>query len=158
SKVNVEISTLAGSAPFDSKNVSLFREHYMQMSSVATDMFKMNTQTGKKAWFPEILVPANLKGQFPFDIPDAGYGIEGQHNQAVWVDVHIPSGQAPGKYSGKIKVSAADGHVAELNLALEILPLVLPDKATFNIDMMDYGFALRKSFSVKMKSPDEIKR
>lgn len=56
-------------------------------------------------------------------------------DQAVFVDVYVPFDAPAGEYQGKLAVS--DGR--ELPLALTVLPVQLPRKASFLCEMNSYG-------------------
>ncbi|MCA9178092.1 MAG: hypothetical protein KDB14_26695 [Planctomycetales bacterium] len=56
-------------------------------------------------------------------------------DQAVFVDLYVPFDAAPGLYNGKLEVS--DGR--RIPLALTVLPIQLPKKASFLCEMNGYG-------------------
>lgn len=56
-------------------------------------------------------------------------------DEAVFIDVYVPFDAAPGEYTGKLIVS--DGR--EIPLALTVLPVQLPRKASFLCEMNSYG-------------------
>jgi len=61
---------------------------------------------GKSKWVADACLP--LAPPFPetFDIPAKDNVGEAQRNQAVWVDVYVPSTATPGKYTGTITIRA----------------------------------------------------
>lgn len=56
-------------------------------------------------------------------------------DEAVFIDVYVPFDAAPGEYSGRLIVS--DGR--EVPIALTVLPVRLPRKASFLCEMNSYG-------------------
>ncbi len=56
-------------------------------------------------------------------------------DQAVVIDIYVPFDAAAGTYPGRVELS--DGR--EIPLALEVLPLRLPKKASFLCEMNSYG-------------------
>ncbi len=154
--VNVEVS-LAGPAEFDAKaNVRLFRQRYMPMAREYKDSWNMRGPVGRMLWYPDVLVPFEAPGQAPFDVPDAAGGIDGQTNQAVWADVYVPHAQKPGRYSGKVRVTAANAPAVELKLALEVLPLTLPDELTFTIDMMSSARPIAHHWKLALRRKEHM--
>jgi hypothetical protein len=78
---------------------------------------------GKVGWYEDPLAP--LSG--PVDIfPDRW---ENHKNQPFWLDLHLPRGQAAGKYRGEVKLTA-DGVT----------------KAVFPIEVTVWGFSLPEAF------------
>ncbi|MEZ5944465.1 MAG: DNRLRE domain-containing protein [Planctomycetaceae bacterium] len=61
--------------------------------------------------------------------------LERKTDEAVFVDLYVPFDAAPGDYSGKLTVS--DGR--EVPIALTVLPVQLPRKASFLCEMNGYG-------------------
>ncbi|CAG0983528.1 hypothetical protein PLCT2_02050 [Planctomycetaceae bacterium] len=60
--------------------------------------------------------------------------------RSFWLSVAIPVGAAPGTYRGSLKVHDHSGTVAELPVAVEILPFTLPEPDIRYGMMMDYAF------------------
>jgi hypothetical protein len=157
--VRPQLVALAGPAKFDAAgNVRMFRQYYMRLARQMTNSWNMTGPLGPKFWYPEVLVPFSVAGQVPFAIPDAKMGIEGQTNQAVWVDIYIPHKQAPGKYTGTVKVNAGNAEAIELKLTLEVLPLTLPDELTFTIDMMSSSRPITGHWRLSPRRQDHAKK
>ncbi len=91
-------------------------------------------ETEPRGWYPDPLIP--LTG--PFDIPARDNAVPGQKVQPVFVDVYIPHDAAPGKHTGRLLVKAA-GQRREIAVEVEVLPLTLPDRLNFTVDLNCYG-------------------
>jgi hypothetical protein len=158
-RVRCEVAISAGPAKFDSGgNVRLFRQYYMHLARKFEDSWNMTGPSGKAFWYPEVLVPTELPGQSPFAIPDAKLKVNGQRNQAVWVDLYVPHKQKPGAYTGSIRVVAAGVEPVQIDLALKVLPLTLPDKLTFWVDMMSSARPIAGHWRLGLKNPAHVKR
>ena len=66
----------------------------------------------------------------PLDAPYGGLpeSVEPFEAARVWVDVHIPKGAAEGEYTTRVDLSAAGKKVGEVQVALTVWPMVLPDE------------------------------
>lgn len=87
-----------------------------------------------RGWYPDPLIP--LDG--PFDIPARDNGVPGQKVQPVFVDLYIPHDAAPGTHTGRLLVKAG-GERREIAVQVEVMPLTLPDKLNFVVDLNCYG-------------------
>ena len=123
--VNVLASDLVGSpATISSANISLFREHYLQVTEPSTSMYG-NPSSDGTGWYPDPLIPFDApSGGAPFPVP-AG------QNQGVWVDVFIPGGTPSGTYSGSCTVSADGQPAVSINLEVQVWNFTLPDETHF---------------------------
>jgi len=156
--VRPQIAGLTGPEDFDvGSNVRMFRQHYMQLAREMKDSWNMTGEVGPKFWYPEVLVPFSIAGQVPFSIPDPKLSIAGQKNQAVWVDIYVPHQQKPGRYAGTVRVAAQGAAAVVLKLSLEVLPLTLPDKLTFAIDMMSSARPIAGYWKLGLRSKDHMK-
>ena len=53
------------------------------------------------------------------------------HNQAVWIDLHVPQDQKPGAYSGKVTVSTS-GKTVDLPVKLKVYAATLPNETSIH--------------------------
>jgi hypothetical protein len=83
----------------------------------------------KGEWYPDALVPVSIS----FD-----QAVPGQKVQLFWVDIFIPHDAAPGKHTGRLAVRA-EGVTREIPVEIEVLPLRLPDKLNFVVDLNCYS-------------------
>ena len=108
------------------RNVRMFKELYLKHES---------------SWYPDALLPFELAGATPFDLPDASPGVPGQRVQAIWVDIYVPHDLAPDTYTGQIMVLHRNTNKqALLRVELRVAGFTLPDKLGLDVDLMNYGF------------------
>ncbi len=103
--------------------IRLYRVHYTRVDRY-------------RAWYPQRtgrsttprLVPDAL---VPWDAPRGGgpLRLTTRRNEIVWVDLHVPSDLAPGRYGGTLRVVAARGgrEVLTRSIQLEVTDVRLPD-------------------------------
>ena len=108
------------------RNVRLFKELYLQH---------------RGTWYPDALLPFELAGTTPFEVPDHAGPVAGQRAQAVWVDIYVPHDLAPDTYTGQITVLHRNTNKqAVLNVQLKVGGFTLPDRMGLDVDLMNYGF------------------
>jgi len=90
--------------------------------------------SANRPYYADPLLP--LTG--PIDLPAADNAVPGQTVQPIFVDVYIPHDAAPGVHQGSVHVRA-DGLDQTVHLEIEVLPLRLPDKLNFIVDLNAYG-------------------
>lgn len=97
----------------------------------------------KNEWFPDALVPVST----PFEqaVPD-------QTVQPFFIDIFIPHDAAPGKHTGRLSVHA-QGLDREVPIEVEVLPLRLPDKLNFVVDLNCYS-GVDSGFRVPRGTPE----
>jgi hypothetical protein len=88
-----------------------------------------------RPWYPDPLHP--LTGTF--DLPAADNGIPNQRVQPVFVDIYIPHDATPGIHHGRIGVRAGGRLLRQVPVDIQVLPLTLPDKLNFLVDLNAYG-------------------
>ena len=86
-------------------------------------------------WYPDALVP--LSGTF--DLPARDNPVPGQTVQPVFVDIYVPHDAVPGLHTGRLLVQAGSQWTQELAVEVEVLPLRLPDKLNFIVDLNCYS-------------------
>lgn len=86
-------------------------------------------------WNGEVVIPASGA----FRIPDERNNIEGQRNQAVWVDLYVPHGTPPGEYTGAVIVTTEGSAPVRVPVALRVLPVRLPDTLGFEVSLNAYS-------------------
>jgi hypothetical protein len=110
----IEVSQLEGPGRIDPGGVRIWRNWYV----------------GRQAEYA-------LPWTGTFDVPSADNRVPGQTLQAVTVDLHIPSETPPGDYLGSVTVEAG-GRSVELDLAVRVYDVVLPDNIHFNVELNAY--------------------
>ena len=107
------------------RHIRLFKELYLQIGG---------------RWYPDALLPFEIAGATPFEMPDRA-GVPGQRAQAIWVDIYVPHELPPDTYTGQIMVLHRNTNKqAILQVELAVGAFTLPDKLGLDIDLMNYGF------------------
>ncbi|XYI00742.1 hypothetical protein ACMHYB_13680 [Sorangium sp. So ce1128] len=123
-----------GAAPAPAIAIDRFVEHYVEIKRRSRNEQRPAESLGWTAaarppddrhvgFLPDALIPVELAP------PWAPYPLEvgARETRAVWIDLHVPEGAAPGAYEGKVVVSSAShGDLASLDLRLEVAPATLP--------------------------------
>jgi len=123
--------------------VSLFLEHYIML-------YAKSSPVGATGYWPDALAP--LKE--PFNM-NAQYAVVA--NRPIWVDVSIPSGTAPGVYSGTLKISQNGKLLETLQVELEVYNFSLPEK-THLITYMNVSKGQLARFYHKGSNTPEIEQ
>jgi len=128
-KVFVTATDLIGSRERISadSNVKMFKQLYLESDGL---------------WYPDALLPFDLAGATPLELPDSKGPLGSrQRAQSVWVDIYVPHELPPDTYTGKITVlHRATNMQAVLNVVLEVGGFTLSDKLNLDVDLMNYGF------------------
>jgi hypothetical protein len=118
---NVRATATPLAGPGAALPIRLYREALISLSNASA----LDGATG--AW-PDALVPAvdELAGEarnaFPFSVASG-------ESRAVWAEVHVPAGAAPGDYAGSVQLSW-DGGSATVPVKLTVWPFTLPSTAS----------------------------
>lgn len=92
-------------------------------------------------WYPDALLPFEISGATPFELPDHSGPIPEQKVQSVWVDIYVPHDLPPDRYSGQMIVLHRNTNKqAILNVELEVGNFTLPDELNIDVNLMNYGF------------------
>jgi len=132
--VSVDLSDLQGPGGqvIPQSSFSLYREHYVFVSSSSPDWRGSNRPLGS-GWYPDALIPfrdpstglppvgATLTA-VPFNL------LEGQ-NQPIWVDLLVPRNAEQGQYSGTYTVTSNEGRF-DGGIALTVWNFTMPLKPT----------------------------
>ena len=144
--VRVEVSDLAGPAGkiATRPNAQTYRVWYIKSASGGKRQLGPNevedVTIRPVAWHPDACVPMAEPFVQKVDVPAADNGIEGQTDQAFWIDVYVPKGTAAGDYTGKVTVSAEGvASPAQMDLVVKVLPLTLPDQSSWIVELNSYG-------------------
>ncbi|MBM3747078.1 MAG: hypothetical protein FJW34_14915, partial [Acidobacteria bacterium] len=101
-----------------------------------------------RQWYPDALVP--LTG--PVDLPSKDNPVPGQTVQPFFVDVYIPKDAAAGLHRGALSVHAG-GSEHRIAIEVEVLPLTLPDKLSFVVDLNCYS-GVNSGYQVQRGTPE----
>ena len=127
-KVFVNATDLLGSRERISadRNVRLFKQLYVPFNG---------------SWYPDALVPFEIAGVTPFDLPDYAGPVRGQRVQPIWVDIYVPHNLPSDTYTGEIVVLHRNTNkLSVLRIELRVGGFTLPDKLGLDVDLMNYGF------------------
>ncbi|KPK79003.1 MAG: hypothetical protein AMJ81_13980, partial [Phycisphaerae bacterium SM23_33] len=132
--VRVSVGDLTGPGgrkiPAD-PNVQCFRLWYVSAGRARRAM--------DSSWYGEVCLPLRQPFDESLAIPAADNKVPGQGYQSVWVDVYVPCGTAAGDYKGIITVTAKElTRPATLSLRVKVLPLSLPDKFSWVVELNRY--------------------
>jgi len=133
--------------PFDAGNVDLFRQHYLRVTVPSQFDNTVPVPEAKAGEFPVQMVPLRGKG---FTVP-AG------RSQPVWVDLYLPENQAPGEYSGEVRVTSAGKVLAAPKLRLTVWRFTLPRETHLKTMMGTGPEHLRWGFGLKRDQEDALR-
>ncbi|MBI3832688.1 MAG: DUF4091 domain-containing protein [Planctomycetes bacterium] len=128
SGVTVEPAALKGSgnAEIPAANIDLFVEHYLNVTVSSRSDANGLIKQCKAGEHPTQMVPFNAKKY------GAPFEIKGERSNAVWVDIYVPEGAAPGVYKGAFKVKAGEAALGTVNVELEVWSFTLPHETHFH--------------------------
>jgi hypothetical protein len=125
--VHVVASDLVGPGVIPARNVTLYREHYIQVTTPSPG------SPYPPGWWPDALIPfvhpetgAPLRGS----IPAAPFNIAAGHNQPVWVEIYVPENTPPGFYRGTLAITANTAVPRQIDVTLTVWPFTLPKRTT----------------------------
>ena len=154
-------STIPGSAtgptdPYDyrGRNIELFTEHYLNMKKRSPPLWFFSDSAAPSAyytgWVPDALIPFSAvpgKGGAPF-------AIEGNKNQAVWVDILIPENAEPGSYSGNVTITVSEKVFVKIPILLKVYDFTLSDSTHLKNMFGLYPGSLAQRHGVAEGSPE----
>ncbi len=131
SNVEVEVSELTNSQgeAIARENITLYREHYVEVTHSSPTYFGDRNPPLGKGWYPD--------GLIPFVDPDMGedlvganldavpFSVSPRENQPIWVDIYVPRNTSPGEYRGTYIVSSNQGTTTG-EFALKVWDFTLP--------------------------------
>ena len=88
----------------------------------------------------------------PVDLPSADNAVPGQTVQPFFIDIYIPHDASPGLHKGTLAVRA-DGLEQTVQLEIQVLPLRLPDKLNFIVDLNAYG-GVNNGYDIPRGTPE----
>lgn len=107
-----------------SDNLDFYREYYICVEEPSP--FGVEGNERKAGDYPDALIPF----YDPYSLPPLSLGapfdVIQSENQTVFVDLFIPSGSAPGTYSGTLTISAPEIDNINLDIHLDVYNITLP--------------------------------
>ncbi|MBW7996442.1 MAG: DUF4091 domain-containing protein [Candidatus Glassbacteria bacterium] len=153
SRVRVALDDLTGDAGqiAADPNFEAFRLWYMDVQPRPAELTGpwelVEEKDHRAAWHADACLPLIEPFQEWFDLPSMDNMGDSQRNQAVWVDMFIPPGTRPGTYRGTVTVTAEElDSPAGLEIELEVLPLELPQKVSWTLELNGYSYGLQSLF------------
>lgn len=126
--VNVTISDLvSGHSHISKANLTLYREHYIQIKQGSPDRGGMNRPLGP-GWYPDALIPFNAEKSNA--VPQAqlragSFDLAPFKNQPIWIDIFVPRDAAKGQYNGVVTLTSDQGE-AKASVVLNVWSFELP--------------------------------
>lgn len=103
-----------------SGNVSRFRVHSVDVIDWPSWQIKRTAPQDRNSTVQDVLVPA--------DAPRGGLPASGGSSPTVvWLDIAIPADTPAGRYNGQAVVLRGGGAAHRVDIALNVLPLTMPD-------------------------------
>lgn len=126
SNVNVTASDLIGPGVISKNNITLYREHYIQVTTPSP------SSPYPAGWWPDALIPfVNPETGQPLSggqLPAAPFPVPAGQNQPVFVDVFIPKDTPAGIYQGQLMVTADGAASITVPLTVTVWNFILPTR------------------------------
>ena len=119
--------------------VQLYREWFVPDDQITSE---------PRPWYPDALVPVDG----PIRLPSTDNPVPGQTVQPIFVDIYIPHDATPGRHAGELLVRAGN-QVHRIRLEIEVLPLELPDKLSFTVDLNCYS-GVNAGYNIRRGTPE----
>ena len=71
-------------------------------------------------WYPDVLLA------LPFNV-------KANRTRSIWVEIHVPTGTAPGDYQGAVDIKTGPQTLAHLPFHLKVVAATVPEKETLNV-------------------------
>ncbi|MBC7351012.1 MAG: DUF4091 domain-containing protein [Thermogutta sp.] len=125
-QVELAVTDLKGpqNATIAPSHFRIYREHQILITEGT-----YRNEAFRPGWYPDPLIPSRdplkdvpLRGKyraFPFDLP-------AEQTHGFYVDLFIPPGTPPGKYSGKVMLRGSGVNAFHIPLTLEVWDFTLP--------------------------------
>ena len=122
--------------------VTLYREHYVYLSSGSSDYATNQNKPLGPGWYPDGLIPfvnpatgTDLTGATLDAVP---FSLAADRNAPVWVDVYVPRGTTAGVYRGAFVVTSDQGQ-ASVTLNLTVWNFSLPMQPYLKSSFLYWG-------------------
>ena len=143
--VKIAAADLAGpdGKKIGKENIQLFRVWYVnaqrpQQEEVGPGGLD-DTKERPGNWYGDACLPLAAPFEQSFAVPAADNKVPDQKYQAVWVDVYVPRGASAGRYAGELTLSCDQLKTATFEVSVQVLPLALPDKPSFPLELNRYN-------------------
>jgi hypothetical protein len=134
--VNITVSNLLGPNRqiLPSKNITLYREHYVNVRKPSPQTKGTNPSLGA-GWYADGLIPfvdpVTLKPPTKGSLKAVPFDLAGNQNQPIWGDIFVPRNLPGGSYRGKFTVTTDKGKT-QGEILLEVWNFELPLKPSLH--------------------------
>ncbi|MBD9375251.1 DUF4091 domain-containing protein [Rhizobium sp. ARZ01] len=114
-------------------NVTLYREHYVHVTTSSPDLRGSNQPLGP-GWYADALIPLGAEAIAPATDDHSratAFSVPSRQNQPIWIDVAVPRDTLPGRYSGAVTVSSDQGNAVG-EIVLHVWNFTLPLTPSLN--------------------------
>lgn len=124
-RVDAELTDLvaeSGEARIASREATVYLERFVELR-------QPSSAAGGTGEWPDPLVPRvdpyadERRNAFPFDLAE-------RRSQPLWVELYVPTGTAPGRYSGALRVTVAGSPRFSVPVTLHVQPFTLPSTSS----------------------------
>lgn len=136
-KVNVYVSDLTGpgGAVIAPDNVTLYREHYVNVPTASWTLRNSHNRSRGPGWYADGLIPF-VDPQTQQDLVGASldaapFALAPQDNQAIWVDIFVPRDTPAGDYTGQFTVTSESVDITG-QVRLHVWDFELPTQPSLN--------------------------
>ena len=159
SGVDVISNSRHSADPYDyvGRRIELFTESYLEIRSrgrwspASARPLRDKDHLG---WIPDALVPIETKGAFPHGSGGGPFAIAAESNQAIWVDIFIPSSQPSGEYRGDLQVREGKRITYTVPVVLDVYAFTLPDTTHLKNHFSWNKLAIVNRHGIKDDSPE----
>lgn len=148
--ISLEPSDLLGAKDkkIPAKRARLYRQHFIEVTESSAG--RGRRAPFRPGWFADGLIPfKNPETRKP--LPKARlvavpFNLPANETHGFWIDVYVPKGTPPGKYSGTYRLTVDGDTVAEVPVNLTVWNFQLPDTLSLKTYFGTYAGALRKEY------------
>ncbi|MEM7757765.1 MAG: glycoside hydrolase domain-containing protein [Cyanobacteria bacterium P01_A01_bin.40] len=140
---NVQVSNLSGAGDrlIPQNNITLYREHYVNITKPSPTWGGTSVKPLGTGWYPDGLIPfvdpttgADLANAELDAIP---FQLKPEQNQAIWVDILVPRDAPAGNYQGTYTVTSDLGK-ATGKISLTVWNFELPQKPSLKSSFLPW--------------------
>lgn len=150
--VNAVASSLNGrGGAISAFNLTMYRAHYVNITEPSY------RGTNPPGWYPDALIPfvdpqtgAELEGATFDAVP---FEVAPGENAEIWVDLYVPAGTRPGRYTGAVTVVAGTVELARVPVELTVWGFELPAEIAMRSNFGSLGSRVANGLGMDAASP-----
>ena len=144
--ITVKVSELrCGDVTLPSSGVKVYLQYFSKV-------YAPSGKNGRKGYWPDALVPLTRPFAIRSSRRDRGPVLR---HQPLWVDLHVPEGQLPGIYKGRVTVSAGGQELGSLGVELKVWNVTLGKQRNFPVQFgFFYGREIARLHGVDQQSDE----